>query len=159
MPKILSITIYPNPILRKKSAEITKVKINSAELRDLSLSMAKTMLKKEGLGLAAPQIGENIRLAVINTKDGVITLINPKITRKSLGKELGEEGCLSLPNIFGQVKRHKEITCEFFDFNIQRVKLKAKGLLARVIQHEVDHLDGILFIDKAKNVKHVTRNT
>lgn len=153
MPKILNIITHPNPLLRKKSPEVTKEKICSPEIKELCLNMVKTMLKKEGLGLAAPQIGENIRLAVINTKDGIIMLINPKITRKSLGKEWGEEGCLSLPNIFGQVKRHKEITCEYFDINAKEKKLKAKGLLARVIQHEVDHLDGILFIDKAKDVK------
>ena len=100
------------------------------------------------------QIGKNVRLAVINTKNGRIFLINPKITKKSLLKEWGEEGCLSVPGVFGQVKRHKKITCEYLDQKSVENAIKAEGLLARVIQHEIDHLDGILFIDKAKNLKH-----
>ncbi len=153
MLKILKIIIHPNPILRKKAGEIKKEKISSGEMKELCLNMAKTMLKKEGVGLAAPQVGKSIRLVVINTKEGPLSIINPKITNKSLFKEWGEEGCLSVPDVFGQVKRHKKISCEYFDLSAKKIKFKAEGLLARVIQHEVDHLDGILFIDKARDIK------
>ena len=154
MSKILAIITDPNDILRKKSVVFDKKQIGSKETKILCAAMSKTMLAKDGIGLAAPQIGKNVRLAVINTKNGRIFLINPKITKKSLLKEWGEEGCLSVPGVFGQVKRHKKITCEYLDQKSVENAIKAEGLLARVIQHEIDHLDGILFIDKAKNLKH-----
>lgn len=144
MPKTLQIITHPNPILRQKSAKIEKVTEN---IKRLALAMERTMLEKDGVGLAAPQVGENIRLIVVNTKDGPIHLINPKITKKSWRKELGEEGCLSVPDFYGQVKRHKKIQAVYYDKKHVKIKIKAEGLLARVIQHEIDHLDGILFID------------
>ena len=159
MSKILNIIIYPNPILLKKAGEVKKEKMRSLEIKELCLSMVKTMLKKDGIGLAAPQVGKSSRIIVVNIKEGQIIMLNPKINRKSLLKEWGEEGCLSVPGVFGEVKRHKKIACEYFDMSAKKIKLKAEGLLARVIQHEIDHLDGILFVDKAKNVKHVTHNT
>lgn len=115
--------------------------------------MTKTMLKTDGVGLAAPQIGKNIRLAVINSKDGVFCLINPKLTKKSWAHELAQEGCLSIPGVFGQVKRHKKISLIYYDGDGKKIKLTATGLMARVIQHEIDHLDGVLFIDKAERIE------
>ena len=115
--------------------------------------LGKTMIKTDGAGLAAPQIGKSIRLAVINSKDGPICLINPKITRKSWARELGQEGCLSIPGIFGQVKRHKKITVAYYNQAGKKIKQVAQGLMARVMQHEIDHLDGILFIDKMAGKK------
>lgn len=153
MAKTLKIVTNPNPILRKVSIEISPEEISSKKMNELCLNMAETMIKKDGVGLAAPQVGKNIRAVVVNTKEGPIFMINPKIKNKSLTKEWGEEGCLSVPGIFGQVKRHKNLTCVFYDIRGEKNQMKAKGLLARVIQHEVDHLDGILFIDKAKDVK------
>ncbi len=144
MPKLLNIITHPNPILRKKSAEIKKI---TPEINRLILDMEKTMLEKDGIGLAAPQIGKNIKIVIVNTKDGPIHMINPKITRKSWRKEEGEEGCLSIPGIFGKVKRHKKMRAIYYDKNNNKIKLKAEGLLARVIQHEIDHLNGILFTD------------
>ena len=154
--KILPIIINPNPILRKKSVEIKE--IQAKQFQQLCLDMGKTMQKKDGVGLAAPQIGKNIRLVVINTKDGHVCMINPKITKKSWIKEWSEEGCLSVPGIFGKVKRHKKINCKYIDKNSKEVKIIAHGLMARVIQHEVDHLDGVLFIDKAKGIKKIDDN-
>jgi peptide deformylase len=148
---ILEIIIEPNPILRKKSAEIKN--INDKQFQQLCLDMAETMKKKDGVGLAAPQIGQNIRLIIINTKEGAVCMINPKIIKKSLTKEWGEEGCISVPNVFGQVKRCKKIICKYLNKDGKEVKINAKGLMARVIQHEIDHLDGILFIDKARDIK------
>lgn len=114
--------------------------------------MIKTMKAKDGIGLSAPQIGYNIRLITINTQNGVLIMTNPKITRNSWKKEWFEEGCLSVPGIYGKVKRHKKLNCIYIDKKGQKKKISAKGLLAFVIQHETDHLDGILFIDKAKEI-------
>lgn len=148
MPQLKIIT-QPNPILRKKSAEINLEKIKSREFKALVRAMAKIMVTADGVGLAAPQIGKNIALAVINSKDGAFCLINPKITKKSFSRELGQEGCLSVPGIFGKVKRHKKITLTYYDLEGKKIKLAAEGMMARVMQHEIDHLHGILFIDKA----------
>jgi len=151
----LKIIIHPNPILRKKSVEITEKRIPSKELQKLCKDMAVTMREKDGIGLAAPQIGKNIRLIVVNTKDGVLCMLNPIIKNKSWKKEWHEEGCLSVPGVFGKVKRHKKLTCLYLDKKGKKKKAAAQGLLAFVIQHEVDHLDGILFIDKAKEIKKI----
>lgn len=111
------------------------------------------MARSDGVGLAAPQIGQNIALAVINSKDGAFCLINPKIIKKSWARELGQEGCLSVPGIFGKVRRHKKITLIYLDREGKKIKLTAQGLMARVLQHEIDHLNGILFIDKATEIE------
>ncbi|MBI4779277.1 peptide deformylase [Candidatus Falkowbacteria bacterium] len=152
---ILKIITQPNPILRKKSQEIAREIIKSREFKSLVSSMIKTMVKTDGVGLAAPQIGKDIRLAIINSKDGPLCLINPKFIKKSWAKELGQEGCLSIPGVFGRVKRHKKISLTYRDQAGKKNALTAKGLMARVIQHEVDHLDGILFIDKAAEIENV----
>jgi peptide deformylase len=153
MPKILKIFTIPDQKLKQKSVTFELRNLTNKEYRDLISNMKTTMLAKDGVGLAAPQIGRNIRLIVVNTKDGPIAVINPKIVKKSLLKEWGEEGCLSVPNTFGQVKRHKKIVCVFNDENGQKVRIEAQGLMARVFQHEIDHLDGVLFIDQAKDLK------
>jgi peptide deformylase len=152
---LLKILTQPNPILRKKSAEINLEIVKNREFKNLISSMAKTMIKTDGVGLAAPQIGKNIRLAVINSRDGVFCLINPKFIKKSWARELGQEGCLSIPGIFGMVKRHKKVSLTYYNQDGKKIKLTAEGMMARVIQHEVDHLDGILFIDKASAVEKV----
>jgi peptide deformylase len=145
---ILKIITNPDPILRKKSKEISLKEISGRGFIKLVSSLKKTMLETDGAGLAAPQIGKNIRLAVVNSKDGPICLINPNIMKKSWAKEAGQEGCLSIPGIFGNVKRPKKITLIYYDQTGKKIKQTAQGLMARVMQHEIDHLDGILFIDK-----------
>lgn len=150
---MLKIITQPNPILRKKAKAISLAEVKARELAKLISDMGKTMIKTDGAGLAAPQIGRSLRLAVINSKDGPICLINPKITRKSWATELGQEGCLSIPGIFGKVKRHKKITLIYYDQDGKKIKQTVQGLMARVMQHEIDHLDGILFIDKATGVE------
>jgi peptide deformylase len=119
--------------------------------------MKETMLKKDGVGLAAPQIGKNKRIITVNTKDGVIAMINPRILNKSFLKEWDEEGCLSVPGIYGKVKRSKKLKCEFFDMDKKKNIISAQGFFARIIQHEIDHLDGILFIDKAKDTRNIDK--
>lgn len=155
MSKILKIIIYPNPILMKKSTEIKKSEMNSDKIQNLCSDLIKTMGKNNGVGIAAPQIGKNIKLIVINVKDGIFCMMNPKITKKSWAKEWDEEGCLSVPETYGKVKRHKKIRCIYFDKKGARIKIEAEGLMARIIQHEIDHLNGILFISKAKEIKKI----
>ena len=154
--KILPILINPNPILRKKSTQIRRDEIKTKEFQRLCSDMAKTMEEKDGAGLAAPQIGKNIRLVVVRTENSAVCMINPKIIKKSWAKECGEEGCLSVPDVFGRVKRHKKIICKYLDKKGKEIKIEAEGLMARVIQHEIDHLDGVLFIDKACDIKKLT---
>lgn len=153
MPKQLKILTNPHPILRKKSVALDLENINWTEIKPLLLDMEETMLKKDGAGLAAPQIGQNIRLVVIRQEDKTIWMINPQITKKSWAKEIEEEGCLSVLNnkgeiIYAPVERHKKINCIYFDEKGRKQKITAQKLIARVIQHELDHLDGILFIDR-----------
>ncbi|MFA4871572.1 MAG: peptide deformylase [Patescibacteria group bacterium] len=150
---MLKIITQPNPILRKKSQAVKD--ILAQKIQELIPRMAETMINHDGVGLAAPQIGKNIRLITVNHKDRVLAIINPKITKKSFLKEWGEEGCLSVPDKFGEVKRSKSIIIEYFDEKNNQKILKAPGLLARVIQHEIDHLDGILFIDKARKLRDI----
>ena len=150
--KLLKIIIHPNKILRQKSKEIDLEKIKSLELKQFFLDLELTMQKKDGAGLAAPQVGINERVIVINDRTKNILMINPIITKKSLAKQTENEGCLSVLNDKGElfyqaVTRHKSLNCKYYDQRGKLKKIKAKDFLARVIQHEVDHLDGILFID------------
>lgn len=153
MTKILPIITEPAESLRRRSVEVETEQIKNGGLRELCDDMAETMLKKDGVGLAAPQIGRNIRLIVVNTKDGTVCMLNPVVLKKSFLKEWGEEGCLSVPGVFGMVKRPKKIDYCYYDTKGRRISSQASGFMSRVIQHEIDHLDGILFIDKAIKLK------
>jgi peptide deformylase len=160
MPKELKIIINPNPILRKISRPIADEKIKSSSFQSLILDLGETMIKKDGAGLAAPQIGKNIRVIAVNDNEKIRLMINPKIIKRSWAREVEEEGCLSVLNkkgeiVYGPVARHKKITCVYTDKNGDIKKISAEKLLARVIQHEIDHLDGILFIDKIANGKKI----
>jgi peptide deformylase len=133
-------------------------KINVPELKEMLLDMAETMLKKDGAGLAAPQIGRNIRAIVVHHNNKTLFLINPQITKRSWAREIEEEGCLSVLNdqgeiIYAPVERFKKINCVYLDEKGRNKKISAEKILARVIQHEIDHLDGILFIDKIVKTK------
>lgn len=146
----VKILTHPNPVLRQKSQPIEAV--SALEIQELIKQMIEVLKAEEGLGLAAPQVGKNVRLVLINTKDGIKPLINPVIRRRSLRKELGEEGCLSIPDVYGLVHRLKKIKVLALDQSGKKFKFIANGMLARVVQHEVDHLNGILFIDKTKKI-------
>ncbi|MFA5070183.1 MAG: peptide deformylase [Patescibacteria group bacterium] len=143
----LNIQKEGSPILRKKAES---VKIIDAGVLKLSADMLETLDKENGLGLAAPQIGKSLRVICVKSKEGGLIFVNPEITKKSFRKNTAEEGCLSIPGIFGYVKRHNSIVLEADSLERTRIKLKAKGLMARVIQHELDHLSGILFTDKVE---------
>ncbi|MFA6271599.1 MAG: peptide deformylase [Patescibacteria group bacterium] len=142
----LPIVTEPNPILRKK-AEIIKNPLFSA-VQELIPKLTETMIQEDGIGIAAPQVGESIQMIIINQKDRPLVMINPKILTKSIRTEIAEEGCLSVPGIFGMVKRSKKVKVNALDSSGKQFTIKAEGLLARVMQHEIDHLNGILFIDK-----------
>lgn len=143
-----SILIAPDKRLRMRSKKISLKEIKSEKMQRLIFDLVETMAKKDGIGLAAPQIGEPIRIVAIQNGENAIVLVNPKICGKSFSKVVMEEGCLSVPGVFGNVKRPKSIRVKAFNQEGKAVDFKADGLLARVIQHETDHLDGILFIDK-----------
>lgn len=135
-------------ILRKKSKEVTVV---DDKIRTLLDDMVETMYAYDGVGLAAPQVGILKRAVVIDVEDGrVYKMINPRIIEKS-GEQVGQEGCLSVKEKKGIVKRPMNVTVVYTDENGEEVTLVAEELLARAICHEVDHLDGILFVDRVKN--------
>lgn len=141
---ILKIKKYPDPILRQKCELVKKV---TEEIKKLIDDMLETMHKNNGIGLAAPQVGIKKRIIVIDVGDGPLALVNPKIIKRE-GKDILEEGCLSLPGIFVQVKRASKITIEGLDRDGKKVSIEATYLAARALQHETDHLNGILIIDK-----------
>ncbi len=145
---IREILTYPDKRLRQKSESVNLDSFCDKEFKKLVLDLKETMLAKDGLGLAAPQIDELKRVVAINTKDGVLILANPKIKKFSWRKKIDEEGCLSVPGVFGNVKRAFKITVEARNEVGDKIEMEASGLMARVVQHEVDHLDAILFIDK-----------
>lgn len=139
----LSLTKYPALVLRKKARKVKKVTDEvCATLRD----MEHAMRKNQGVGLAAPQIGIDLQLAVVDVGDGVVNLINPRIIKKC-GADTMDEGCLSVPITLVRVKRAKTVTVEYLDTSGNRVKNNFCGLAAKAIQHEVDHLNGKLIID------------
>lgn len=145
--RIRRLVINPDSRLRRLAQPVDLALLKDKKFQELMVDMAKTMLVKDGVGLAAPQIGRNWRLIVVNTDEGVWPMINPVLSDLSSATVVEEEGCLSVPNVFGPVRRAKELVCHYINDLGQEVHLPAKGTLARVIQHEVDHLDGVLFID------------
>tara|TARA_B100002019_G_scaffold291125_1_gene310432 strand:+ start:732 stop:1256 length:525 start_codon:yes stop_codon:yes gene_type:complete len=149
------IIIEPNPILRKKSEPLEKV---DDELRKLMNEMLDIMYKAPGIGLAAVQIGILKRLIVIdisreNEKKSPLFLVNPCLTFRSNTTSVHEEGCLSLPGHFAEIERPAECQIDYIDYNGNKKNLRAEGLLATCIQHEIDHLNGILFIDYLSKLK------
>src|SRR4051812_20224257 len=166
---VLEILTYPDPRLRQKAKKAAEV---TAELQTFAKNMIETMYESNGIGLASTQVGRDVRLLVVDTRphteEGEIDLaamtelekaveqplvvINPEIT-KSEGKTTYEEGCLSVPTFYETVERFQYIELNYVDINGQKQSLKADGLLAICLQHEMDHLDGKLFIDRLSFVK------
>lgn len=149
------IVIEPDPILREKSATLEKV---DNELRKLLDDMLETMYAAPGIGLAAVQVGILKRLIVIDIskdkeKKNPLFLINPEIISRSKKTSIYEEGCLSLPGHFAEIERPAECQIKFINYEGKEKELKADGLLATCIQHEVDHLNGILFVDYLSKLK------
>lgn len=145
---ILKIIRYPNPILKKKCKAVAKV---DAKIKKLIEDMFETMKASNGIGLAAPQVAQIIRVIVVDVGNDPIALINPKIVKKSKETQIIEEGCLCLPGIVGPVERSAKIKVAGLDRKGNKVEYDATGLLATVFQHEIDHLDGKVFIDRIKD--------
>ncbi len=150
-----NIVIEPDPILRKKSEKLEKVNLETQKFLD---DMLDTMYSAPGIGLAAVQVGVLKRLIVVDItkedeKKNPLFFINPIITQKSDKTSIHEEGCLSLPGYFAEIERPAECQVEYLDYNGNKRSLKATGLLSTCIQHEIDHLNGILFIDYLSKIK------
>ena len=139
----MEIKRFPDPVLRRKGEDVKSV--GNDEKRVLA-DMAETMYLKGGVGLAAVQVGIHRNMVVIDVGDGLRKMINPVITKKE-GSETQEEGCLSVPEKCVNVKRSKKILVDYLNEDGQAVRLSAEGLLARVVQHEIDHLFGKLIVD------------
>jgi peptide deformylase len=161
---VREIRTEPDPVLRKRAKKIAAV---SADVRRLADDMVDTMRVAPGVGLAANQVGVLHRVITVEYAEepeqtpeegapppapALYVLINPEITRTSREKITGIEGCLSVPGFAGEVERHVEVVVKGYNVQGSPVRIKAKGWLARIFQHEIDHLNGILYIDRAKKV-------
>lgn len=146
---LLEIRLTGDPVLRQKAKPVKKI---NQSLRALLDDMVETMHAAPGIGLAAPQVGISKRVVVIDVGDGLYELINPEITRRN-GKKQSWEGCLSIPGYVGLVERSEEVTVKALDRQGKQYWIEADGLLAICLQHEIDHLDGILYPDIALEVK------
>ncbi len=145
---VLEIKKAGEKVLKEKAQPVIKI---DKKIRKLLDDMAITMESADGVGLAAPQVGVSLRVIIIDIGDGLIELINPTIV-DSKGCEVGMEGCLSIPGVFGDVERFEEVTVEGLNRFGKKVSITGTGLLGRALQHEIDHLEGILFIEKAQTI-------
>lgn len=148
---ILPILTFPNKFLRNPTKPV--VFPLSKEIQKLTRDMIDTVRNADGIGLAAPQVGKSVKLIIINLEKGgvpLMALYNPKIVSRSLKKIDIEEGCLSIPNVFGFVKRPKKVTVEAYNAEGKKIKFSDDGWISRVAQHEIDHINGILIIDLIK---------
>lgn len=155
---IREIVFLPDPVLRRKARKVTKF---DADLQKLIDDMVETLREAPGVGLAAPQVGVGERVIVVEynideddeeSPKKLYTLVNPEIVQVSEEKVEGVEGCLSIPSLVGEVDRHTRIVVKALNRRGQPVKIKAEGWLARIFQHEIDHLEGIMFTDRASKV-------
>lgn len=166
----LSITLLPTSSLRERSRELSQAEITSPLIQTLITDMIPAMYENDGIGLAAPQVGANVRLCIIGreavhrderpnhekpdpTKTDLV-LINPAYQKLNKKFTKDDEGCLSVPGFYGEVKRHQEIYVTAQNERGEKIEFVAKNFFARVIQHEIDHLDGYLFIDRAPDLFH-----
>jgi peptide deformylase len=145
---VLTICQEGDRVLTLKAKPVTKV---TKEIKELLDDMAQTMYEAQGVGLAAPQVGHSIRVVVIDVGQGLIELINPVIVEQE-GEEVGTEGCLSIPGVYGEVCRNAHVVVEGYDRARRKIRIEGTELLARALQHELDHLEGILFVERAENI-------
>jgi len=148
----LAIRVYGDPVLRQKAVPIDKI---DRRVKRLAKYMEEAMDKANGVGLAAPQVGVSERIIIVKVKSPIV-VINPVIVYME-GEELGEEGCLSIPNVVGDVSRASRIVVRGLDLNGREIEIEANNLSARAFQHEIDHLDGVLFIDRAISIRKVEK--
>jgi len=147
---VLKVRKYGDPVLRRRATPVGEI---TPEIRRMIDDMIETMYDEVGIGLAAPQVGVSMRVLVVGDEEGrgVQVLVNPAITAQG-GTVTAEEGCLSLPGIFAQVTRSEWVTLQAQDLEGKAISITARGLRSRVFQHEIDHLDGVLFIDRLEPV-------
>lgn len=146
---LLDIHVLGSPVLRQPGLPVAEI---TDEIRRLASDMFETMYAAKGIGLAAPQVGVSLRLAVIDVDDNPFVIINPEILLRE-GTQRGEEGCLSIPEIYGDVDRAERVVVRATSVSGEAYELDARDLLARCLQHEIDHLDGKLFLDHLSFLK------
>lgn len=149
----LTVLHNPNKELRVVSSAVDVSRLKSREFNKLLADLKATMKVENGVGIAAPQTGVHDRVIIAETKDGPTAFINPEITERAFKLVDSEEGCLSVPGIWGIVKRHRSVTVKAIQEDGEPITVQATGLLAIIFQHEIDHLDGILFIDRATELR------
>lgn len=145
---VLDIRIAGDPVLKTKAQMVTKV---TKKVRQLLDDMLQTMREADGVGLAAPQVGVSLRVIIVDVGEGLIELINPELGETE-GSETSAEGCLSIPGLYGEVERFTQVTVTGIDRKGNPLNLVCNGLLARAMQHEIDHLEGVLFIERAQSI-------
>ena len=145
---VLDIRRAGDPVLKQIAKPVPKV---TKTIITLLNNMAQTMQEAEGVGLAAPQVGVSLRVIVVDVGEGLIELINPEIIESS-GCETSTEGCLSVPGMYGEVERFLNVTVKGINRQGNPVCINGSGLLARALQHEIDHLEGVLFIERAQSI-------
>jgi len=153
---LLNIRVYPDPVLKKEAEPVSEV---DDDVRQVLADMVETMYAAGGVGLAAPQVGISRRMVVIDISDPedaaerrLLRLVNPEIVERQ-GKIVWEEGCLSLPGVVAEVERSSKVVAHALDPDGNPIEISAEGLMAVAIQHELDHLDGILFIDRLSRLR------
>lgn len=144
------IKIYPDPVLRKLAEPVDLI---DDEIRQLADEMLEAMVKEAGFGLAAPQVGVSKRLILADVKDQLHVVVNPEFVDMSEEKQVGPEGCLSIPGVEADVERSQRVVIQGLSLDGEAIQIEAEALLARVFQHEVDHLNGVLFIDHLGKTK------
>lgn len=153
---ILPIRKNPDPVLREKAKPVPAEDLNTPRILKLAKDMVQTMIDGKGVGLAAPQVGVSERVIIVSPPgEDAIAIVNPEIIKRSIGSMSSEEGCLSVPGTWGFVRRAKAVTVKGFLPDGQPFRRNARDYEATIYQHEIDHLNGVLFIDKAKDVTKV----
>ncbi len=160
---ILNITTEPSPLLHQVSKNLTKEEIRSKKINGFIKDLTETMYAKDGVGIASVQVGNPIQLCIIAKnftpeKISDLVLINPTFIKASILRSWDEEGCLSVLNMYGSVRRFKKIKVSALNIKGKKIEFTATEFFARIIQHEIDHLNGVLFIEKAKKMHEYVKN-
>lgn len=148
LPFLMEVLKNPDPKLREKSLPVAEAEFGSFEMKALVQELKDTMTLENGVGIAAPQVGVHKRVIIVDSGSGAQAFFNPVIKRRSLRKVESEEGCLSVPGVFGIVRRHRSVIIEAVNEEGEPITIHVSQFPAIVFQHEIDHLDGVLFIDK-----------